>query len=57
MKEIKYKFAYIDNCNMCNTDRSSFKILGQRQNQSQGKKPNKNICISTKIFSNYSAEC
>ena len=38
---MKYKFEYIKNCNMCNSD--DFRIMGQRLNKSQGINPKKNL--------------
>ena len=45
---MKYKFEYIKNCNMCNSD--DFRIMGQRLNKSQGINPKKKFGISTSIF-------
>jgi 2-polyprenyl-3-methyl-5-hydroxy-6-metoxy-1,4-benzoquinol methylase len=49
LKEIKYKFLYIENCNMCNSKVDTHKILGKRLNGSQGKSPQDKIGITTTI--------
>ncbi len=49
MKQITYRFLYIDKCNFCEAKESDFKILGRRLNQSQGKNPRKKIGITTAI--------
>lgn len=48
-KELKYKFKYIANCNMCESTIKTHKILGKRLNQSQGKNPKNKIGITTTI--------
>jgi 2-polyprenyl-3-methyl-5-hydroxy-6-metoxy-1,4-benzoquinol methylase len=46
---IRYNFKQIHICNMCNSDVTQHKILGERLNKSQGKNPRKKIGITTKI--------
>ncbi len=48
-RELKYTFIPIENCNLCNAQSNDFKILGKRLNQSQGKKPQKKVGITTSI--------
>jgi len=47
MKEIKYTFLPVLNCNMCGADSSQFDTLGKRLNQSQGLRPRKKTGITT----------
>ena len=46
MQDRTYLFKNIDFCNMCGADKSKFKILGKRLNQSQGKTPKNKIGIT-----------
>jgi ubiquinone/menaquinone biosynthesis C-methylase UbiE/rRNA maturation protein Nop10 len=48
-QQIRYKFNYLDACNMCGSSAANQKILGKRLNQSQGKKPENKIGITTTI--------
>ena len=48
-KELRYKFKYIVNCNMCGDHVATHKILGKRLNKSQGKNPKKKIGITKTI--------
>ncbi len=49
MKELRYNFRYFDQCNLCESDSSQFKVLGKRLNQSQGKQPRKKTGIATTV--------
>ena len=48
-KSINYIFKSVTNCNMCNHQSTTHKILGQRLNQSQGLHPKKKTGITTTI--------
>ncbi len=48
-KELRYKFFYIENCNMCGSSLDTHKILGRRLNLSQGKNPKRKIGIATTV--------
>lgn len=48
--DLKYIFRNISNCNMCGAPSKSFKVIGKRQNKSQGTSPKKNIAITTTII-------
>ena len=48
-KQLKYKFDYIENCNMCGDSNQHHKIIGKRLNQTQGKSPKKKIGITVTI--------
>ncbi|HEY0030185.1 MAG TPA: class I SAM-dependent methyltransferase [Bacteroidia bacterium] len=50
MKEIKYRFNPVLNCNMCGSSSAHHHIMGKRLNQSQGKKPKSKIGITTTIM-------
>jgi ubiquinone/menaquinone biosynthesis C-methylase UbiE len=56
MKNIKYSFQYITNCNMCGSPLDKHRILGKRLNQSQGKNPKSKIGITTTIMKCNSCE-
>jgi len=47
-----YKYTYfpVENCNMCGADRSRFKVLGKRLNQSQGIRPRTKSGLTTTII-------
>ncbi len=47
MHDPKYRFEYIQSCNLCNNQ--NYKILGKRMNQSQGFNPAKKTGITTTI--------
>lgn len=47
---LKYSFKYLNECNMCGSDRSFHKILGKRLNTSQGKNPRNKIGITTTVL-------
>ena len=49
MKEIKYRFVYVDRCNMCGSKTDHQRVLGKRLNQSQGKRPKKKIGITSTV--------
>jgi len=46
-KKITYTFTYAEKCNMCMG--TSFKVLGKRLNQSQGKNPQRKTGITTTV--------
>lgn len=48
-KELKYRFKYISNCNMCGAAIANHKVLGKRLNQSQGKNPKNKTGITTTV--------
>lgn len=49
-KQLRYRFDYMENCNMCGFPTTNSKILGKRLNQSQGKNPKSKIGITTTIL-------
>lgn len=48
-KELRYKFFYIEQCNMCGSPAETHKVLGRRLNTSQGKNPRTKIGIATTV--------
>ncbi len=50
MKEKKYLFKDIKFCNMCGQKSVNGRVLGQRLNQSQGKRPKRKNGISTSVI-------
>lgn len=44
-----YTFHEVVNCNMCNSERTSHKILGRRMNKSQGRSPHKKTGLTTSV--------
>src|SRR5215813_14223549 len=50
MKQLRYKFNYVDNCNLCGSSSDKHKIMGQRLNQSQGMNPKNKTGISVSIM-------
>src|SRR5882672_3877673 len=48
-RQLRYKFNYIEKCNMCGSPANQHKILGKRLNQSQGENPENKIGITTTI--------
>ena len=50
MKQLRYSFNYIDTCNMCGSNASHHKVIGQRLNQSQGFNPKSKIGISVSVM-------
>lgn len=49
-QQLRYKFNYIDKCNMCGSPTDKHKILGKRLNNSQGINPKNKIGITTTIL-------
>jgi 2-polyprenyl-3-methyl-5-hydroxy-6-metoxy-1,4-benzoquinol methylase len=49
MKRMQYFFEEITNCEMCGDDTISHKILGQRLNTSQGKRPKRKSGITVSV--------
>ena len=49
IKQKRYSFHAIENCNMCGSKSDSHKILGKRLNASQGKNPKKKTGITTTV--------
>jgi 2-polyprenyl-3-methyl-5-hydroxy-6-metoxy-1,4-benzoquinol methylase len=50
MKEIRYRFIPVLNCNMCGAPASRFRLLGKRLNGQQGRTPWKKEGITTPIM-------
>ena len=46
---MQYNFIPIEKCNMCGSRASNARVLGQRMNGSQGKRPTKKIGITTSV--------